>query len=80
VVGRASGTLKAGDIQRQKKTRYVALEITLPRDKVHSSVHPDRVILSAKLLNPETLIATTGHVSGNQWTDRIAVYARQSAR
>jgi len=69
-----------GDIQRQKKTRYTGLELTLPRDRVHSGLQPDRVTLSAKLLNRNTLIATTGHISGNQRTDQIAVYERQPAR
>ena len=66
-----------GDIQRQKKVHYTDLGFDLPKSKIHSQDPYSRVTLQAKLLNPNVIIATMGHISGNQNTDQIAVYERQ---
>jgi hypothetical protein len=66
-----------GDITKQKKSKYLALELDLPKDKVHANPLFNRVTLSATMLNPNTLIATTGHISGNQVTDQVSIYARE---
>jgi hypothetical protein len=66
-----------GDIKQQKKGEYFSLALDLPQDKVRANPLYHRVTLSATMLNPNTLIVTSGHISGNQVTDQVSIYARE---